>query len=62
MGKPVAKGSFDRNDSLKKVAFYSAESVYSDGAIKARYIRLVAKNGFGEDPYTTIAELDIITD
>lgn len=61
-GKPVARGSFDRNDSLKKVAFYSAESVYSDGAIKARYIRLVAKNGFGDDPYTTIAELDIVTD
>jgi hypothetical protein len=61
-GKPVAKGSFNRNDSLKKVALYSAESVYSDSATKARYIRLVAKNGFGDDPYTTIAELDIVTD
>jgi len=61
-GKPVAKGCFDRNDSLKKIVFYGAESVYSDSAVRAGYFRLVAKNGFGDDPYTTIAELDIIAD
>ena len=61
-GKPVAKGAFSRDASLKKVMFYDALSVYSDSVAKARYIRFVAVSGFEDDPYTTIAELNIIID
>jgi hypothetical protein len=61
-GDPVAKGTFEQNDSLKKVSFYDDQSIYSEEKIKGRYIRLVTLSGFGDDPYTTIAELDIITD
>jgi len=60
--EPAAKGNFKLDDSLKKVILYSAESVYSDQSVKGRYIRFVARKGFGDDPYTTIARLDVITD
>lgn len=60
--KPVIRGTFEKNDSLKKVSFYNDESIYSAETIEGRYIRLVAVSGFGDDPYTTVAELDIITD
>jgi hypothetical protein len=61
-GDPVAKGTFEQNDLLKKVSFYDDQSIYSEEKIKGRYIRLMTLSGFGDDPYTTIAELDIITD
>ena len=61
-GKPAAEGTFERNDALKRVSFYNALSVYSKSSVKARFLRFVALKGFGEDPYTTIAELDIMTE
>jgi hypothetical protein len=59
---PIVKDEFKRNDSLQKISFYGDQSIYSQEKIKGRYIRLVAISGFGNDPYTTIAELDILTD
>ena len=29
-GDPVAKGTFEQNDSLKKVSFYDDQSIYSE--------------------------------
>jgi hypothetical protein len=60
--KPVAEGAFEQNDLLKKVSLYNDQSIYSEEKIKGRYIRLIATSGFGDDPYMTLAGLDIITD
>lgn len=61
-GSAAAKGEFGPDASLKKVHFQGLKGTSSKSTRKGRYIRLVAVEGFNNDPYTTIAELDIITD
>ena len=61
-GKPVAQGEFARNDSRKKVLFDTGEAVYAEEGTRGQYIRLVITSGFGQDPYTTVADFDILID
>lgn len=53
-GKPIHKGTFERNASLKKVLF--------DKPVKARYIRLRALNEQSGQDYATTAEFNLIAD
>ncbi len=50
--QPVAEGSFTRDANLKTVLFAAP--------VRAKFIRLTAKSGFGGDPFTSLAELDVI--
>jgi len=51
-GKPVAQGVFEKNASAK--------SIYFNEVASGQYIRFVAMNGFGQDVFTSVAELKLI--
>ncbi len=51
-GNPVAQGIFQKDASLKTIQF--------EESTKARYIRFVAIKVFGDDVFTSIAELDLV--
>jgi hypothetical protein len=51
-GAPVAKAEFARDKEFKTVRFAKPHT--------ARYLKLVALEGFEDQPWTTIAELDVI--
>ena len=53
-GLPAAKGAFDNSAALKTVRF--------DAPRKGRFIRLVALRGFGNDPFASLAEIDLLTE
>ncbi len=52
MGERVKEGRFPNNDQLQTVQF--------DKPVKGRYIRLVAGGEWSRQPYTTVAELDVL--
>lgn len=51
-GDPVARGTFEKDASLKSVQF--------EKQLSARYIRIEVIKGFGKDIFASIAELDLI--
>jgi len=51
-GTAVKEGRFPNNDQLQTVQF--------DKPVKGRYIRLVAGGEWSRQPYTTVAELDVL--
>lgn len=51
-GRPVAEGSFARDANLKTIRFAAPA--------EAKFLRVTAKSGFGGDPFTSLAELDVI--
>ncbi len=59
-GKPVAKGEFAKDEARKQVLFDTGGAMYAEAGITGQYIRLVVTSGFGNDPYATIADLDVI--
>jgi hypothetical protein len=59
--KPLASGTFADDDSLKTVLFDDAEAIYSDKQ-KVRHVRFKAVNGFNNDPFACIAELELIVE
>jgi len=61
-GSAAAKGEFEPDASLKKVFFRDTKNTGSQKSYKGQFIRFVAREGFNNDPFTAIAELDIITD
>lgn len=52
--QPAAKGKLDKVDMPQKVVF--------EIPARGRFIRFVATSGFGEDPFCSIAELDLLTE
>jgi beta-galactosidase len=60
-GKAISKGEFERSNALKKVSLFNDQSVYKE-PVRGRYLRLTAVSGFNDDPYSTLAELDIMAD
>lgn len=57
---PVAEGTFSNDATLKTVMFDDPDAVYGR-TIQARYIKFIALSGFGNDPYASVAELNVIT-
>lgn len=53
-GPPAAKGRFENNAQLKVVRF--------ERPVKGRFVRLVSLSGFGSDPHTSAAEIDVLVD
>lgn len=51
-GAPVAEGRFTPDASLKQVRF--------EKLVQGRYLRLVAKRGFSNDGFASLAELDLL--
>lgn len=51
-GKPVAQGTFSQDKAWKTIAF--------DSPLSARYVRLRSLSGFDDQPFTTVAELEIL--
>jgi hypothetical protein len=50
-GKPIAKAELSKDKELKTIPF--------DKAYTARYLKLVALNGFEDQPWATLAEIDV---
>lgn len=60
-GSPATKGSFKNNKKNRSMQLiYFKGSDQSKTNYKGRYIRLVAKKGFKNMPFTSIAELNVI--
>ncbi|AQQ10145.1 Beta-galactosidase [Sedimentisphaera cyanobacteriorum] len=51
-GKPVWQGSFERNMDEKSVSF--------DKPVKAKHFRIVSEEGFADDQYSSIAEIELL--
>ncbi len=51
-GKPVSKGTFSQDKEWKTIPF--------DSPLFARYVRLRALSGFDGQPFSTVAELEIL--
>ncbi len=51
-GEPIAQGTFKRDASLKTIQF--------ENVVKTRYLRFKAKNGFGNDVFASIAEVNLL--
>jgi hypothetical protein len=51
-GRPIADGSFTHDANLKTVRFAAPG--------EAKFLRFTAKSGFGGEPFTSLAELDMI--
>jgi hypothetical protein len=52
--KQPAKGNFDKTDLPQKVEF--------EKPVHGRFICFVATRGFAEDPFYSMAELDLLTE
>jgi hypothetical protein len=52
-GKPAAEGEFSPGADLKTVRF--------GRALEARFLKLVARSSFEDQPYASLAELEVIT-
>ena len=62
-GKAAAKGSLERNATIKKIMFdWSYQGDTATTARKGRYVRLVGLSGFEGDNYLSVAQFDVITD
>ncbi|MBN1795147.1 MAG: discoidin domain-containing protein [Sedimentisphaerales bacterium] len=51
-GEPATEGEFEETSAIKEVTF--------PDTVEARYIRFVAKSGFGDDVFTSAAEISVI--
>ncbi len=57
-GEPAASGTFENNQSRQRVMFAQPQQ---DQRHKGRYIKFVSLSGFGSDPHTAVADIELLT-